>query len=217
MKKNTWLLLFTLLFIGDLVAIQWGDAAMESVCKPLVIPFLVGYFSLQIKSTTGRLKKWIFTALFFSWVGDILLLFQENGQLFFLLGLSCFLLAHLCYICFFYTVIQTETIKKNLTVILIGILYGAGMIFFLSPRLGAMRWPVYLYSAVIITMFIMATHMLFIKRKTIGQYLMIGALLFVISDSILAVNKFYQPFWIAGVLIMLTYGMAQLLIVKGSA
>ena len=43
-----------------------------------------------------------------------------------------------------------------------------------------------------------------------------GALLFVISDSVLAINKFYQPFEVAGVIIMLTYGLAQLFIVEGA-
>jgi uncharacterized membrane protein YhhN len=43
-----------------------------------------------------------------------------------------------------------------------------------------------------------------------------GALLFVISDSVLAVNKFYQPFAFAPVLIMITYGLAQLFITQGA-
>jgi uncharacterized membrane protein YhhN len=47
--------------------------------------------------------------------------------------------------------------------------------------------------------------------------MMIGALLFVISDSILAINKFYQSFEMANILIMLSYGFAQFYIVKGAA
>ena len=43
-----------------------------------------------------------------------------------------------------------------------------------------------------------------------------GALLFVLSDSILAINKFYMPFDLAGTFIMLTYGFAQYLIVQGA-
>jgi uncharacterized membrane protein YhhN len=46
--------------------------------------------------------------------------------------------------------------------------------------------------------------------------MMLGAVLFVVSDSLLAINKFYSSFELAGVLIMLTYGMAQLLIVTGA-
>lgn len=43
-----------------------------------------------------------------------------------------------------------------------------------------------------------------------------GAALFVLSDSVLAINKFYQSFELAGLLIMLTYGAAQYFIVKGA-
>jgi len=46
--------------------------------------------------------------------------------------------------------------------------------------------------------------------------MMTGAGLFVISDSVLAINKFYQPFEAAGILIMLTYGLAQFFIIKGA-
>jgi uncharacterized membrane protein YhhN len=54
------------------------------------------------------------------------------------------------------------------------------------------------------------THQLFGYR-----YFVIGALLFALSDSILAINKFHTSIHFAGVLIMLTYGLAQLFLVKG--
>ena len=46
--------------------------------------------------------------------------------------------------------------------------------------------------------------------------MMAGAFLFVVSDSLLAINKFYQSFEMAGIIIMLTYGLAQLFIVHGA-
>jgi uncharacterized membrane protein YhhN len=66
-------------------------------------------------------------------------------------------------------------------------------------------------------MFMLAMHMFFIKNISAGKWMMVGALLFVISDSTLAINKFYKPFEMAGVIIMLTYGAAQFFIVKGAA
>jgi uncharacterized membrane protein YhhN len=80
-----------------------------------------------------------------------------------------------------------------------------------------MKLPVRIYGVVISMMFLLAMHMLFIKNRPAGKWMMIGALLFVISDSTLAFNKFYQSFEIAGPLIMLTYGLAQLFIVEGAA
>jgi uncharacterized membrane protein YhhN len=62
----------------------------------------------------------------------------------------------------------------------------------------------------------LAMHMLYIRNRKAGLLMMIGALLFVISDSVLAVNKFYSEFNGAGIVIMLTYGIAQLMITEGA-
>ena len=79
-----------------------------------------------------------------------------------------------------------------------------------------MKIPVLVYGVVISVMFLLALHMLFIKNKEAGKMMMLGALLFIVSDSILAINKFYQPFEYAGIAIMLSYGIAQLLITLGA-
>ena len=99
---------------------------------------------------------------------------------------------------------------------LIVIIYYVAIIAILSPYLGDMKLPVRIYAIVISFMFLMAMHMLYIKNKTAGFRLMAGALLFVISDSILAVNKFYQPFETAGLFVMATYGLAQLFLMEGA-
>jgi uncharacterized membrane protein YhhN len=86
----------------------------------------------------------------------------------------------------------------------------------LLPYLGDMKLPVMIYGLVISYMLMMAMNMLFIKNKKAGQWMVTGASLFVLSDSMLAINKFYQPFEAASVLIMLTYGLAQFFIVEGA-
>ena len=99
---------------------------------------------------------------------------------------------------------------------MIVVIYYAALITFLSPFLGDMKLPVRIYGIVISFMLMLAMHMLYIKHKIAGKWMMAGALLFVISDSVLAINRFYQSFEIAGVIIMLTYGLAQLFIVEGA-
>ena len=47
------------------------------------------------------------------------------------------------------------------------------------------------------------------------EWVLMGAISFVVSDGILAINKFAQPLPMAGFLIMLTYGVGQFLIVTG--
>ncbi len=88
---------------------------------------------------------------------------------------------------------------------------------FLSPYLGALKLPVRIYGIVISFMLMLAMHMLFIKNKIAGKWMMAGALLFIISDSALAINKFYQAFELADILVILTYGLAQLFIVEGAS
>jgi uncharacterized membrane protein YhhN len=79
-----------------------------------------------------------------------------------------------------------------------------------------MKLAVRIYGIVISFMFVLAMHMLYVKNKMAGNWMFFGALLFVISDSTLAVNKFYHSFEGSGIIIMLTYGLAQLFIIEGA-
>ena len=216
MKKKFWLFTFLIVLVADIIGIQLNNELLQYIFKPLIIPVLVGYFLSESIKKTNNINKWVIPALFFSWTGDVLLIFQDKNPLFFLLGLSSFLLAHIFYIIFFHTIRVREKVKGSPWLLLIVVIYYAGLIYLLSPFLGDMKIPVRIYGIVISFMFMLAMHMLFIKNKSAGQWMMMGALLFVISDSALAINKFYQPFELAGIVIMLTYGLAQLFIAEGA-
>lgn len=216
MKKKYWFLLFAVILIGDLIGIQLPSNAIQVFLKPLIIPVLIGYFDSQILHITKGISKWILGALLFSLLGDFLLMFEGKNSIFFLLGLSAFLIAHIFYIVFFHFVRVREKVKGNPLLLVVVVIYYAALITLLSPYLANMKIPVMVYGIVLSFMFMLAMHMLFIKNKTAGKWMMFGALLFVISDSLLAINKFYQSFEGAGVLIILTYGLAQLFIVEGA-
>ena len=216
MKKKYWVFLFAVILIGDLIGIQLNNNLVQSFLKPLIITTLIGYFDSQLNSITKGLAKWVLFALLFSLLGDVFLMFQEKKSIFFLLGLSAFLIAHIFYIIFFHKVRVKENVKSNPWLLVVVVIYYAALISLLSPYLADMKIPVLVYGIVISFMFMLAMHMLFIKNKIAGKWMMSGALFFVLSDSILAINKFYQPFEAAGVLIMLTYGLAQLFIIEGA-
>lgn len=216
MKQKHWVLLFVIVLLGDLIGIQLQNSILQFIFKPLIIPVVIGYFDSQINDITKGYNKWIVAALIFSWIGDVLLMFQDKKDIFFLLGLSSFLLAHVFYIIYFHQVRVKEKVKSNPWLLVIVVIYYAALISFLSPYLGDMKLPVRIYGIVISFMFMLALHMLFIKNKQAGKWMMIGALLFVLSDSLLALNKFYQSFEFASVMIILTYALAQLFIVKGA-
>ena len=212
--RKTFLYLYLLIAVVDLLATATGYEHWRYATKPLLMPALIGFFLAN--ASQGPLNKWIVFALFFSWLGDVLLLFESRQSIFFLLGLSAFLAAHIFYIWFFHHLREAEQIKNRPTFLIIVALYYATLITILYPSLGDMRIAVPVYGIVISFMLLVAMHMLFLENKPAGRLMLAGVLLFVISDSLLALNKFYQPFFGAGVMIMLTYIMAQLLIVTGA-
>ena len=217
MKKQGLVIFFFLLLVADIVGIETNNTMLQYVTKPLLMPVLAVFFLVSAGHHSHHLRKWILAAIFFSWAGDVLLMFQEKFPDFFLFGLSAFLLAHIFYIVFFHWIRVKEGVKGNLFLLLPVGAYYAGLIIWLSPYLGEMTMPVRIYGIVISFMLMVALHMLYIRNKKAGMIMVAGAMLFIISDSVLAINKFYNPFELAGTLIMLTYGLAQFLIAKGAA
>jgi uncharacterized membrane protein YhhN len=110
-----------------------------------------------------------------------------------------------------------EGIKSKLWLLVPVVVYYVVLISWLSPYLGDKKLPVRIYGIVISFMLLLALHMQYSRNKAAGKWMMTGAILFILSDSVLAVNKFYQSFEGAGVIIILTYGLAQLFIAEGAA
>lgn len=216
MKKNAWLYVFVIILIVDLVGVSLPNETLQLIAKPLIVPSLIIYFIIATTGIRSRFKIWIFLALFFSWAGDVSLMFEKMNSIYFIVGLSSFLLAHVFYIIFFNKVRTSELISQKWWLLLIVVLYYGFFITFISPHLGDMLLPVRVYAVVISIMFMLAMHMLYLKQQRAGLFMMLGALLFVISDSVLAINKFYETFQYAGFIIMLTYGLAQLFIIEGA-
>lgn len=219
MNNKTWIGLYIFTLIAHVTRITGGLAFvpfLEIISKALLMIILMSWFMDTTDDYRSPVKKWVIAALCFSWLGDVLLIFQERYQLFFMLGLASFLIAHIFYIIFFHQLRIKEAVKGNPWLMVIVVVYYGALITILSPYLGDMKWPVRVYGIVISFMFMLAMHMLFIKDKITGRWMMMGALLFVISDSALAINKFYKPFEQAGIVVMLIYGFAQLFIVYGA-
>jgi uncharacterized membrane protein YhhN len=95
------------------------------------------------------------------------------------------------------------------------LLYGAGVIYYLQRDLGEMLMPVTLYTFVILVMVTGAINRLKKVNSTSFWLVLTGAILFLISDSALAINKFGHPFGGSSIVIMSTYLLAQYLIITG--
>jgi uncharacterized membrane protein YhhN len=216
MKKKVWIILFTLVLLVDLAAIYLNYESVRFITKPLLVPLLAIYLVLETNTTNSSLKAWIFLALLFSWVGDILLLFEGSGSNFFLFGLSAFLVAQVFYIVFFHNIRMREYIRGNALLLLLVIVYYSILISVLSPYLGNMKLPVRIYGVVLSFMVMLAMHTVLGKNKKAAVWMTTGAILFVVSDSLLAFNKFFSAFNYSGLIIMVTYGLAQLFITEGA-
>jgi uncharacterized membrane protein YhhN len=162
------------------------------------------------------LSKLVNAALFFSLLGDVFLIFSDAQPIFFLLGLCASLMAHLVYIFLNLNLVNTEDrkLKFKWHDLLFGI-YGLFMFRFIRPDLGDIMIPALIYTVVICIMGITASKRWGRTDKTSFWFIMIGAFSFIISDSLLAINQFTNLFPLAGFFIMLTYILAQFMIVKG--
>jgi uncharacterized membrane protein YhhN len=199
----------------DIIGIAVNVSLLHFIAKPLLMPLL--FVLLRLNITTTPRKNLLLAGLFFSWCGDVLLLFDASNQLFFIFGLACFLITHLLYIIYFLKISSAgiSLLKKwpLLTIAVMG--YTLTLVIMLFPHLGDLKIPVIIYAAVICTMLLCSLRVFLKVIVPANRYFLSGAVLFVISDSILAINKFYQPFAYAAVLIMLSYCIAQYFIVTG--
>jgi uncharacterized membrane protein YhhN len=199
--------------IGSSIFFGWPDN--HWIAKPLIMLGLLAHYYFN---STKRSVLFI-SALVFCWAGDIFLLVKSDN--FFMMGLASFLVAHvlyiICYGQFRYAdktneLMGPQKVRFSLPFILIC----TGLIVILFPVLGDLKIPVMIYAIVLLLMVVNA---LFRYGRTTAKsfsFIFIGAIFFMASDSMLAINKFLQPFAGAGALIMITYCAAQFLIVEGT-
>ncbi len=210
------LLLFTAGF--HLYGVGVGNALLIQVTKPLLMPLLAIYFWVSSDQVEKGVRVGILLALLFSWAGDSLLLLQPEAELYFLLGLGAFLVAQVMYALHFYRLRfpskDSMDWRTRFSVSLLIVFY-----LFINYTfwnfLGNLRIPVLVYGACLIGMVIMATIRKNRTNETSFSLIFFGAMLFMLSDCMLAVNKFVGAFSMASFWIMVTYIAAQILIVQG--
>lgn len=206
--------IYALVVVCELLLIYFQQPEWRWFTKPLLMPLLLLGFYLRSTKRNSTGFYFIVAALVLSWAGDVLL--QMKGM--FIPGLISFLLAHIFYIIYF---IRSNSRIKGLLQIhpFIGIpvlLYILLFLWLLFPYLDALKIPVTVYGITIGTMLLASINM---RRKTndvAANCFILGALLFVISDSLLAVNLFAYSSMLLSLCVMLTYTSAQYLIVRGA-
>lgn len=215
------LALYALATFGCAVAVSTGRHSLEYLCKPAMMIILSSWFFFNSRRYGDRFTLFIQVGLFFSLVGDVALMFQHLDEFFFLIGLSSFLLAHLCYCIAFIHNISEVGGDDGLAVSFgFGSLIAVIAVIFswlLVPRLDeGLSIPVISYVVIITTMAILAGFRWMRTFPRSFWMVMIGALLFMGSDSLLAANRFMRPLDWSPPVIIITYAIAQVMIAGGA-
>jgi len=163
--------------------------------KPIPVLIMTYLCFLGLK---GGIRYLMVAALLFSAAGDVLL-DVDRGRLF-VPGLVSFLVAQVLY-----SIVFAKEFRFRAARLLIA----AGMIIYVSviyylEDLGRLQIPVLIYMVVITVMGIFAS---FSKRPVNG--VLVGALFFIVSDSLIAINKFIHPFPYSTIFVIITYYSAQ--------
>jgi uncharacterized membrane protein YhhN len=192
--------------ILTILAAYYGPQRIRYLFKPLTIIFII-LIALESKFPTSSFYKYtIIAGLLFSLAGDIFLMLPRDR---FTAGLVSFLIAHLFYIAAF--TFESGRALSAWSVIPF-LIYGILMLRVLWRDLGKMRLPVMIYMLAILMMGWTAASRLLLTGQRGSMLAFTGALLFISSDSMLAVDRFKGRFKGAQAFILITYFAAQWLI-----
>ncbi len=210
-----------------LFLLLYGIAAFLDVIVPMLIPsfsdirylakpaLMLLLMAFVFFSKDVERKPTLLAALFFAWLGDVFLMIPGSNPIFFQLGLGSFSVMQWIYIDMFRKQINKVLSPVNgMTVILS--MYVLGLLSLLLPNMNlALAIPVVIYAISLGTMLWFASQ----RKSSVSlwnyQTIFLGAILFVLSDSLLAINKFYHSFPGNSFWVMSTYILAQLLLTQG--
>jgi len=195
--------LIALSAIMTIVAQYRHTKRLEYIFKPLTTSLIIVLALIEDDPSSTNFKWIIVGGLLASLAGDVFLMLESNH---FMEGLASFLLAHVLYIVAF-----TDASDGNAPrwYIIPFVAFGAVLLWALWPHLGSMRAPVMIYVGAILLMAFQAANRWITTDTTPSLLGLIGAYLFVASDSVLAVERFGGTFRSAPFWVLSTYFAAQ--------
>lgn len=203
---------FGIILIVELIVVSNLELLQFRIfTKPLVVGSLLVFFLMQ--EVDKKTKMLVTAALIFSVIGDVQLIYSGESDSLFVGGLAAFLVAHIMYIIQF-----SRTRNKDvgfLAPFLVLLVYAISMFWYLSDSLHDMAIPVAVYIVVFLAMILFA----YLRDDSMTDnsyiYILSGALLFMLSDSIVGITRFKSDIPFSGPLVMGIYGTGQLLMVLG--
>lgn len=198
---------FLLVAIADVYAVITQNKTIEMIFKPLLMTSLAVVYLVSVKKPSF----WLLSALFFSFWGDVFLLDKAN---FFVFGLASFLVAHVVYIKVTTSFLYKDSVVKILTSAIPFVLLFMVLLGLIYNNLGDMLLPVLVYGVAISTFGTAALLNYRQQKTTANTWLLLGAILFIASDSLIALNNFYMSKPLFNIAIIVLYIVSQYLIVK---
>lgn len=185
---------------------KYRNPRLLYVFKPFTIGLIILLAWLTGAQEPDRYFCLVLAGLLFSAAGDVFLMLPKDR---FVPGLLSFLLAHLLYIAAF---IEPAGFLAS-PLLALPFLLGAGLLLsILLPKAGSLKVPVCIYATALAVMGWQAASRWLALQDDASLYAMIGAILFLLSDSVLAFNRFVRPFRAAETILLTTYFAAQVLI-----
>jgi len=191
------------------------NKTLRYITKPLLMPLIIFYYIFSVNLNT--LNWFLIIALIFGMLGDISLMIGREGK-WFMIGLGSFLVGHIFYI-ITYLLLSASSLLQFPPIgwFLLLPLVGLTLFFFLRIKgnMGELQIPTMIYLVVIFLMSFFAMLLLSVFSPLAFIFVYIGPILFIISDGLIAVDKFDTKISKEGVYVMITYVLAQLFITQG--
>lgn len=189
----------------DATAPAWANW----ITRPLAILLIL---AMAAAGSPGSYRTLIVAGLGLSVIGDLLPLISENA---FLPSLGVFLAVHFCYIGAFWPGVG---LHGAWIARLVYLTLGIAMVAALWPVLGPLfRVAITIYAALVVIMAGQAAGRWSLRKTAGARSAGIGAVLFMISDGLLALDRFRAAFPGARVAVLVTYYVAQWLIARSTA
>lgn len=200
--------LIAVTMLVTIVAEYRGPRLVVYVFKPMTTVLII-VLAATAQEVDRTYQILIAVGLVFSLAGDVFLMLPEAPRSYFMPGLVVFLIAHLFYIGAF--VMGTRWANQDVLVLLPFVAFGVGCTAYLWRHLGPMKAPVVVYTAVILSMGWRSAARIYAPDlpTTAAICAFVGVGLFIISDLILAVNRFARPFVAARATNLTTYFAGQ--------
>jgi len=191
------------------------NKTLKFITKPLLMPLIILYYIFNVNLLA--INWFLVIALIFGMLGDISLMIGREGK-WFMIGLGSFLVGHIFYI-ITYLLLSASSLLQFPPIgwFLLLPLVGLTLFFFLriKGKMGELQIPTMIYLVVIFLVSFFAMLLLSVFSPLAFIFVYLGPILFIISDGLIAVDKFDTKISNEGVYVMITYVLAQLFITQG--